>query len=368
MIRRKRWGTVIGVALALAGGLVAYQAYAVPRYSARYEQKCALCHINPSGGGLRNAYASQQLVPQEIAWSAGKPEALERIDPRVTKNILVGSDFREFYLGSDVPAPRNFFQMQGDVYLDFQLDPKLQLYYDKGMSNTYELFALAYPRPTLYVKAGRFQPSYGWKFDDHTMYVRSELGFMPPGHTDVGVEAGLSAGHFDLQIGAVNGARGSILDDDHRVATSANALYRLRLGPLGAGLGLSGYDHPGEQTVFSSGGVYGYLTLGKLVWLGESDLFRRHNRGDPAVEGFVTSHELTFGVRRGLDLKATYDFFDPDRKLETGARTRVGGGVFVMPNSFVGLEALLRRTTFDNGLALSGPDSYETLLQLHVLF
>lgn len=368
MTRGRRWGTALGLALAIGGGLLAYQAYAVPRYTARYEQKCALCHINPSGGGLRNAYASQQLVPQEIAWHAGKPELLERIDPHITKNILVGSDFREFYLGADMPAPRNFFQMQGDVYLDFQLDPKLQLYYDKGLTNTYELFGLANPLPTVYVKAGRFTPSYGWKFDDHTMYVRSELGFMPPGHTDVGVEAGISVGHLDLQVSAVNGARGSTQDDDHRAASVGNALYRLRLGPIGAGLGVSGYDHPGEQAVFSSAGAYGYLTLGRLVWLGESDFFRRNNRGDPIVEGFVTSHELTLGLRRGLDLKVTYDFFDPDRKRETGARSRVGGGVFVMPSSFVGLEGLVRRTTFDNGMAAFGPNSYETVFQLHVLF
>lgn len=368
MTRRRRWGTAVGLALAIGGGLLAYQAYAVPRYTARYEQKCALCHINPSGGGLRNAYASQQLVPQEIAWKSGKPELLERIDPRITKNILVGSDFREFYLGSDVPAPRNFFQMQGDVYLDFQLDPKLSLYYDKGMTNTYELFGLAYVSPAVYVKAGRFTPAYGWKFDDHTMYVRSELGFMPPSHTDVGVEAGLSSGHLDVQISAVNGSRGATLDDDHRVATAANAVYRLRLGPIGAGLGVSGYDHPGEQLVFSSGGAYGYLSLGRLVWLGESDLFRQHARGDEVREGFVTSHEFTFGLRQGFDLKATYDFLDPDRRLETGTRSRWGAGLFVMPNSFVAVEGLLRRTTFDNGIAVSGPNAYETVIQLHVLF
>ena len=361
--------TAVGLALAIGGGLLAFKAYAVPRYSARYEQKCALCHVNPSGGGLRTAYASQQLVPQEIAWEKAKPGLLERIDPHITKNILVGSDFREFYLGSNaVGGLRNFFQMQGDVYFDFQLDPKLALYYDRGISGSYEMFGLAYPLPTVYVKAGRFVPSYGWKFDDHTMYVRSELGFMPPAHSDVGVEAGLSTGHLDVQLGAVNGARGAIMDNDHRLASAANAMYRLRLGPLGACVGISGYDHPGERNVFASAGTFGYLTWWRLTWLGESDWVRQGQRGTRYAEEFVTSHEFTLLVHQGLELKATYDFLDPDRRRETGARARLGGGVFLMPNAFFACEGLLRRTTYDNGIAFSGPNSYETLLQLHILF
>ena len=60
--------------LALAGTIgifaatLASPSSALPRYTARYEQKCALCHVNPSGGGLRSSYASRQLVPEEIAW------------------------------------------------------------------------------------------------------------------------------------------------------------------------------------------------------------------------------------------------------------------------------------------------------------
>ena len=34
-----------GLCLAVAN------AYTIPRYSARYEQDCNLCHMNPSGGG-----------------------------------------------------------------------------------------------------------------------------------------------------------------------------------------------------------------------------------------------------------------------------------------------------------------------------
>lgn len=362
MKHARRLGVTLVVVLAVVNGVVAFQARALPRYTARYEQKCALCHVNPSGGGLRTAYASQQLAPQEIAWSKGKPELLEAIEPMIAKSILIGTDFRELYLGSDIDAQRNFFQMQSDLYFDFQLDPKMSLYYDRGISNSYELFGVGYVLPVVYVKAGRFVPSYGWKFDDHTMYVRSEMGFSPPLNSDVGIEIGASPGHLDVQAGVVNGNRGSILDDDGDVSAVLNTAYRFRVGPFGASLGASG-SHDAAQDI---GGIYGYLTFQRLTWLGEADFFRRE--GASTTDGLVTSHELSYLLHQGFELKATFDFFDPDRDRASGAKSRWGGGVAVMPRSYLVVDALMRNTTYDDGVAYFGRDFNETLLQLHLLY
>jgi hypothetical protein len=369
MRRSVRLGMSAVVALAGLNALSAFQARAVPRYSARYEQKCGLCHLNPTGGGLRTAYASQKLVPEEIAWSKAKPEVIAGIEPHISKNILIGTDFRELYLGSDAPVPqRDFFQMQGDIYFDFALDPKVDLYFARSATDTRELFGLDYLTPKLYVKAGRFVPSYGWKFDDHTMFVRSEMGFSPPGNSDVGVEVGAYPGRFDIQLAAVNGARGSILDTDTRVATALNAGYRFHLGPLGLAAGISGYDDPNALLRFDAGGGHAYVTWKNLTWLGQGDLFSRAPAGGKVTRGFVTSHEVTWGLHQGLDLKGTYDFFDPDKDHATGAKTRWGGGIFVMPQSYLALEFLERRTTFENGIAYSGNDFYESVFQLHLLY
>ena len=217
MTRLGSWslGTRRGHAMAIVafailwGVLPALRSDAVPRYSARYGQRCGLCHVNPTGAGMRTAYASRQLVPEEIAWSSGARDSLYLPDPQLTRSISIGTDFREMYVGSDRGLHNlDFFQMQGDLYLAFQLDSKTSLYYDHGMSNSYELFGTAYLLPlTGYLKAGRFVPAYGWKFDDHTMWVRSDLGFGPPLNTDVGGELGLQPGPFDVQLGLSNGDR-----------------------------------------------------------------------------------------------------------------------------------------------------------------
>lgn len=357
------------MALAAAAGGIAHEAHALPRYTARYEQKCALCHVNPSGGGLRTTYASQKLVPEEFAWIRMKPKAIAEIETKIAKEITVGADFREFYVGADIEeAHLNFFQMQSDLYIAFQPDPKFTLYYDRGASGSYETFAMDYLFPTFYLKAGRFVPSYGWKFDDHTMFVRTELGLAPPFNSDVGLEAGFSHGPLDVHFGVVNGSRGSTMDGDTKVAVVLNAVYRRRVGPIGAALGATGYHRPAKRTRYASGGMYGYLTWRGLTWAGEVDLLRRQNAGAPTIESVLSSNEFSYLVHRGLEIKATYDFYDPDWDVGSGAKARWGGGVSAMPYAYLALEGLLRRIEYQDGLNYRGRDYYETLLQLHVLY
>jgi len=361
------------IAVAALGTAAAFftvsPASAMPRYSARYEQRCALCHVNPSGGGLRAPYATQQLVPEEIAWSPDRPAILEALDPKIGKHLLIGADFRELYVRSDVAGgDLNFFQMQADLYLGFQLDSRVTLYYDLGQSGNYELFGLGYLYPTFYLKAGRFIPSYGWKVDDHTMYVRSELGLAPPANSDVGLEAGFSRGRFDAQVALVNGNRGSTLDTDSSIAKVANLVYRCHAGPVGAAFGASGYHNPTPSGTLDTAGLYGYFTLQRLTWLWETDFVRRRDAGGTTKEGLAASHELTWLVRQGLELLATFDSYDPDRRQATGAKSRIGAGIFAMPRPYATLELLVRRTRYDDGVAYSGDDFTETVMQIHLLY
>jgi hypothetical protein len=329
--------------------------------------------VNPSGGGMRTSYASQELVPKEFAWSPATPAMLAEIDPKIGKHLSIGTDFREIYLAVDPNAgegvERGFFQMQGDIYVSFQLDPKFTLLYNRGMTNSYELFGIAHVLPgDGYVKAGRFVPSYGWRFDDHTMYVRSHLGFMPPAFTDVGLEVGFQPKHLDLQFDAVNGNRGSTSDNDRLQAGAVNALYRFHTGPVAAAAGVEGYWQPGVTEDLTTGGVHGYLMGWNVTWVAEADLIHHDPQNGPTVTGLVASNELTWLVRQGLELKGTYDFFDPDRDHRTGAQSRWGGGVAVMPRSFLALEGLYRYTHVETGTAITGKSFNEGVLQIHFLY
>src|SRR6266516_5468551 len=98
MPQTTRWLAVITVSTALASTVPALTARAVPRGSARYEQDCLLCHVNPSGGGMRSAYASQDLVPKEFAMWRSTPEALAMLDAHLGKNVSLGTDMRELFM------------------------------------------------------------------------------------------------------------------------------------------------------------------------------------------------------------------------------------------------------------------------------
>ena len=372
MSRSASWAVGFLTTLTLFSVLPAMRAGALPRYAARYEQNCALCHVNPGGGGMRSTYATQDLVPREFAMSPAAPESLAWLDPRIGKNLTIGADFRELLVLSTENSnatPQGFFPMQGNIYLAFQLDPRYLLYFDHGLANTYEFFGLAHVLPwDGYVKAGRFVPPYGWKFDDHTMYVRNDLGYAPPGNTDGGVEVGFSPRHTELQVALVNGNRGSTLDDDRRLATSVNLSRRFKRGGMSGSAGLAGYSRPGLREDLNTAGLFGYLTGWNVTWVGEGDLVRRDPAPGPAVTELVASHELSVLLQQGVELKGTYDFYDPDRRRRTGARSRWGIGAALMPRPFLGLELSFRFTDVQPGSALSGRDFNEGLLQLHLLY
>jgi hypothetical protein len=373
MTRPLRWAAA---ALALAAAAVcvaAYDAGAVPRYSVRYEQNCMLCHVNPTGGGMRSAYATDELVPQELAMSPKEPAALAVLDTYLNKHIRIGADFRNQFMlfseGSPEANQQGFFPMQGDLLLSFQLDPKGVLYYKRGISNATEYFYVGHVLPWGgYVKGGRFVPPYGWKFDDHTMYVREYEGFAPPTHSDAGIEMGLAPRFGDLTVAVVNGNRGGTLDNDRRLAVAARASTRFHLGPALAVAGLSGYTQPGIDTDVNRAGAFGALSLGPVTWLGQADLTRDDPASGPAESRLVTSHELSVLLRQGVEVLGTYDFLDPDRDFETGALTRFGVGAKAMPRSFMAIEMLYRHTDVQQGARFAGPDYDEGVFQLHLLY
>lgn len=359
----------LGVILSLLV-LVPSAARALPRYSARYAQKCGVCHVNPTGGGLRTIYARSFVLPEQLAWTKPSSDVREAFDPQISKNVTIGTDFRlNHRYSDDETPPQNFFQMQGDIYLEFRLDENLGLYYDQGINSNYELFGTWRGLPgTGYLKAGRFVPSYGWKFDDHTMFTREQLGFFPPANSDVGVEFGIAPGGLDAQLSVLNGNRGSTADGNQKLATALNTSYRFGVGAVGAALGVAGYWEDGDAANYGSAGAFGFLRWRQFAWLYEVDWTRDDPDGAGHVTGWVASHELSWQARRGLELMGTYDFFDPDFNAKTGAATRWGGGVTVMPRAFLAVQALVRATDYDEGTALSGDDFWESALQFHLLY
>jgi hypothetical protein len=367
---------------------------ATPRYSARYGQTCGLCHVNPTGGGLRTLYATQYLVPAEMSMITYTQERLASIDPQLSKNVTAGADLRTIYHRADRRdvGYDDFLQMQGTLYLAVQPDERVTLYLDRGISSTNEVYGLAYVLPFHgYIKTGRFVPAFGWKFDDHTMFTRvkpfqaspvgspgtaADLDGTPLPGNDVGLEAGFFPGRLSLSAALVNGNRGSTADDNRKPAVLGTALYRANLDGVGLGLGGSIYRNNEVAGVKTSGGPYGYLHYRPLTWLAEFDwsnlrTIETSGAATPLPDhyrGLTVSQELTLRLFRGVELRATYNFYDPDTARPSGARSRYGAGYQVMPYPFLAFLGMVDVHHFENGTLVTGHDYTQFGVQAHFFY
>ena len=356
----------------------ATRASATPRYAARYEQRCSLCHHDPSGGGKRSLYATQYLLPTEMAARGLSIEEITGEGPMIGEKLSIGFDLRTLHTYSEREEDLdNFFQMQGDVYLAFHLNDRFSAYVDQSGSGTTEAYGLGYVLPASgYLKVGRFAPPYGWRVGDHTLFVRDRQGLAPPGHTDVGLECGLFPGGFTLQAAVVNGSLGSTRDRDRNLAGVGRVGYRLTAAGLGLALGGSVLYNPYDGDAMTLAGPFWSLSGGPVVWLGEvgwqiqeSSGLQSAQAADAAeVTQFTTSHQLALQLQQGWDVLATYDFTDPDLDLKDGAITRYGLGTEVLLYPFLHLRLAGHLTEEDRPAPQTDETYLATELQVHFLY
>ena len=62
--------SVVTLALAL---LAAAPAVALPRFAARESLRCRQCHVNPTGGGVRNRYGAEVYAAENLTLFAERP-------------------------------------------------------------------------------------------------------------------------------------------------------------------------------------------------------------------------------------------------------------------------------------------------------
>ncbi|HTX19644.1 MAG TPA: hypothetical protein VMG34_13395 [Bacteroidota bacterium] len=341
---------------------------ALPRFASRVGARCEACHVNPSGGGMRNTFGStygREELPihtykmVQDTGEDGKPtltkEDVTNIDDystAITPNLSYGGDFRSLIFYEQNTKGSSLFQMQGDLYLDYRLNRQFIVFVDKELYSGFQLFGLARVLPLGgYLKVGQFVPAYGTKIDDHNAFIRGGPYFPTnpaiAGYRQglifgeraeqTGVEVGVAPSIFSLQAGLFDGAPFSGLN-----ATGATkfksfsfrgdaTIQSEHINVIG---GVSFYNDPNpdpteKATIY---GAFGSVTvLRELTLNGELDYLKTPYSGTD-VTGYMTFTELNYRVADGVDLKLGYDFYDPDKNLKTGSSTRitVGAEFFLM--------------------------------------
>jgi hypothetical protein len=270
-------------------------------------------------------------------------------------NLLgVGADFRTLYFTRQIPDAtgsgsttyNSFWQMQGDIYLNFSVAKKVNLYFSKGLYSGFEAFGLLGILPQKgYIKIGKFLPDYGTKLDDHTAFIRTVTGFSPEATRPelTGLEAAMAPGPVTATVGLYNSTDGFGGSGGSEKALLARVEGMFTLGEqthLGAGANV--FHRKTETGVTETlYGALGSFNIGDLVLLGEGDLMSQTASGN-TVTGVIVYGEADYELTQGFSLILAYDFYDPDKDLKTGSRSRYSFGFGLHPLRGVEIRPIYR--------------------------
>ena len=300
--------------------------------------KCSKCHVNMTGGGKRtdfaNIYVQTRLANEFFDWRrfGKKPDDDEKENPaktdsqssffsgRLNDYIAIGGDFRALFEKTSPPSgtgTETFNQRKQNIYLEVNLIPDHVTFYQTlaGGGDAQEIFGLLkgeVKELPYYVKVGQFFLPYGLRLQDDTAFTRAATGFTY-GTSDVGVEFGFEPGSWSLQVAATNGT-GSSLESNRSKRVTSSLAYVRKLFRLGGSYSTN-KDAQGVETVIS--GINGGVQLGRVGILAEGAVI-----DGSGVEQRVSIVEFNLLLSRGNNLKFSYEYHDPDRKIFENARER----------------------------------------------
>jgi hypothetical protein len=317
--------------------LVPFTAFSEPYLAIREGLKCSACHINRTGGGERtrmgSGYGAQQLPWKTVDLQANKiPYFWSFLDDLIS----VGGDFRFANRTNFVKdqTANTFLTEKANLYGNVRFLPDvLSFYVDEtvapGGAQARELLGIFEKMPAHgWIKAGKMVLPYGIRLEDDRAFIREVTGFNF-NTPDEGVEVGFEPGNWSIQASLTNGTPGS-LDNNASKQIVGNVAYVTDLFRVGA----SGAYNPGDGSSRTNGGVWGGLRLGKrAVVLGEIDQVRDELDTGPRRDQFVAHAEVDYLIADGWNVKAAYEYYDPDQDIDENQRDRVVVGIepFLLP-------------------------------------
>jgi hypothetical protein len=330
-------------ALALAAATsLAPHASAEPYLAVQQGYKCVTCHVNPTGGGLRNGFGTvftENVLPE---WTL--PAGFPAWRGDVLKFLRVGADYRTARIDTDIPnqpMERQDGLEQLRAYGDLTIIPRwLDYYVDEtmapGKAFAEEYYAkLTSPDQQVYFKAGQFYLPFGWRLQDQTAFAREVTGISMT-TPDKGFELGMELPSWSAQLDYTRGEANVAVGTGHQ--WTGQVVY---VQPTWRA-GLSGAT---ERSVLGNrvvAGAFAGLRTGPVAWLGEFDFV--HDLGFPGGRRMeVLLGEADWALLKGHNLKVTGEMYDPDRTVANDQQARWSFLYEWTPIPFVQLRTGWRR-------------------------
>ena len=331
--------------------------FALPRLAVRLNDQCIDCHVNPTGGTMRN---TNGWYYGKLPMSMISPREKElKLSPNLNDNISFGLDMRGQFLYSQERKKTDFQDMTAGIYGNVKLSDKIDIVarYD-FVQAIWEGYGIARILPLNgYIKGGKFTPNFGIRLDDHTAYTRGgDFALLRNG----GV-AGLPYGPFYLETGMEVGFyldklaffTASIGRPSNNFTFEADPSYtaRLEITPTTGRFGLMfGGSYANSKTrgigfppKFNNTDTYGgFIGLGydRFALLAEYDIADNYVAKD--VKSTAIMAKFSAQLMTGLEAIVRYDKFDPNGDLEKDELSHLIFGLEFFPYSFVELRPQYR--------------------------
>lgn len=315
------WSRLLAWAWCLIVGIAAGTARAEPYLAVDQGYKCIVCHVNPSGGGLRNAFGLHFARSTLAAHSL--PERLPTWSGSVGDVLRLGGDARWDSMRAvlpEQPGQRSAGWEQARVYADVSIaGERLGLYVDEqfapGKATRQEGYLRLNGEARAWsLKAGQFYLPFGWRLQDNTTFVRavSGIGMSTPQR---GLEIGIEHGDWSSQLALTRPPQHEPGAD--RQAT-AQLVWVQAWGRLGGALA-SSRSSTGSRQAWA---LFGGWRTGPMVWLGELDLVRDSGYPEGQRRLLAALGELNWKLAQGHNLKVGAEYFDPDRHVAEDHKVR----------------------------------------------
>lgn len=334
---------ICGIALPLLLLIIDLPARAEPYIAFREGLKCATCHVNRTGGGMRNGYGGLFTQTEIRPLFAELSEDAFDFSADLGPSLSLGADFilaNETRQGPGEESSINSFGVDsGSLYLQARLIPaRLTFYLDETVApagaSSREAFVLLEGLPGAgYLKAGRMLLPYGVRMWDDAAFVRQATGFNYD-NQDLGLEVGFEPGAASVAVAVSNGTQGA-RDDDRSKQISAVGSYWIGGAVLGASVAFN--DAHGVRRLVA--GPFGSVRTGLLSWTGELATIRERGGPGPDNDQLLAFASVDGWVRQAINVRLAFDYHDPFDRVEQDERSRVTLGVDAFLTPFLTASA-----------------------------
>ena len=348
---------------------------ALPRFALQQKDKCSSCHINPTGGVIRNEDGF--FFGKNVISMISPRDEDFKLSPKISESITYGFDYRTQYLYSGESKRSDFQDMSGAMYLSASLSQNIDVIakYD-FVQRLWEGYGIAKILPNeSYVKIGSFVPYYGIRLDDHTAYTRGgDFGLLfskgvaqgliyNPLYLETGIEVGANLGENVLLTASVGKPKGhSLLALDPTYTARIEYTPSLEKIQLLIGASAANFKTDNFTEVLNSNMYGGFAGIGfkRFSITGEYDFANDYLGSNIKTKAMMI--EASYQLILGLDAVVRYDKLDTG--LETGDTefSHLVMGLEFFPYSFIELRPQFRINKAGN------ESSNSFVLQFHLWY